>query len=249
MHFKDHFSQQAEAYNNFRPVYPQDLFEFLAQVVPSHDLAWDCATGNGQAAIGLAPHFSQLIATDASANQIRNARQRDNIIYRVATADHSKIDERSVDLITVAQALHWFDQEKFYAEAKRVLKLNGIIAIWTYNLLQISAEIDALVYAFYSGEIDAFWPSERCLVENDYRDIAFPFAPVTTPVFEMQTIWSFDQLLGYLGTWSAVQKYKLSTGKDPVAAFAKKIAEAWGDLLQKKRALWPMRVRAGRLVE
>ena len=248
MKFKDHFSRQASDYKNFRPDYPEALYDWLAKTTPAHDLVWDCGTGNGQAAGGLAKHFKKVSATDASARQIANAQPVDNVEYRVAPAENSQIATATVDLVTVAQAFHWFDQARFFAEAKRVLKNNGMLAVWTYNLLTIAPEIDALILEFYHGDIASYWPPERLLVENDYRDIEFPLVKIDTPQFEMKTEWTCRQLLGYLGTWSAAQKFKEATGKDPVQPFAEKIGNCWGELDRAKVAIWPMPLHAGRFI-
>src|SRR6266516_1372482 len=174
--FKDHFSGHAVEYAKFRPRYPDILFESLGSISPQHQLAWDCATGNGQAAVGLARHFDRVIATDASAQQIASAEPNDRISYRVAPAEASGIDSASVDLILVAQALHWFDLDRFFKEAKRVLKENGVLAISSYNVLEIAPEIDAIIWEFYRETTEPFWPPERELVETDSKDIKFPFA-------------------------------------------------------------------------
>src|SRR5437870_8355836 len=173
--FKDHFSGHAVEYAKFRPRYPDELFEYLALIAPRHELAWDCATGNGQAAVGLARHFGSVIATDASAEQIESAQPDDRVSYRVARAEASGIDSTSVDLILVAQALHWFDLDAFFTEAKRVLKDDGVLAISSYNVLQISAKIDLVIWKFYRETTGPFWPPERDLVVSDYKNIKLPF--------------------------------------------------------------------------
>src|SRR5438477_10706107 len=164
--FKDHFSGHAVEYAKFRPHYPDELFEYLALISPRHELAWDCATGNGQAAAGLARHFDRIIATDASAQQIASAEPNDRISYRVAPAEASGIDPDSADLILVAQALHWFDMDRFFTEAKRVSKEKGILAVSTYLHVRINPEIDAILSEFYHETTASYWPPERDLVET-----------------------------------------------------------------------------------
>ena len=166
--FKDHFSANAEKYGKYRPDYPAELFEFLSSLTPGHDLAWDCATGSGQAARGLVKYFHNIIATDASEQQIENAIRHEKILYQVALAHKTSLQTKTIDLITVAQALHWFDLERFYKEADRVLKQNGIIAVWTYNLLTISPGIDKIIKSFYYSVVGEFWPPERKFVESGY---------------------------------------------------------------------------------
>ena len=216
MKFKDHFSGQAVEYAKFRPRYPDKLFEYLASISPRHELAWDCATGNGQAAVGLARHFDSVIATDASAEQIASAEPNDRISYRVAPAEASGIDSASADLILVAQALHWFDIDRFFTEAKRVLKENGALAISSYNILEIAPEIDAIIWKFYRETTGRFWPPERELVETNYKSIRFPFAELPPLRFEMRERWNLHRLAGYLRTWSATQKFIGARGFDPV---------------------------------
>ncbi|KAA3619274.1 MAG: class I SAM-dependent methyltransferase [Calditrichaeota bacterium] len=245
MKFSDHFSRQSASYKNYRPDYPAALFTFLAEQAPSRNLAWDCATGNGQSALGLAPYFTSIIATDASSNQINNAVKLENIKYVVANAEKTILQDGSVDLITVAQAFHWFNSAKFYAEAKRVLKNRGIIAIWSYNLISISPNLDTVIADFYSTTLHGFWPEERQLVENNYQGISFPFRQITVPEFQMRAQWSFDHLIGYMGTWSAVQKYIKTNGIDPVAGCRAKLQAEWGDLTLVKDVSWPLTLIVG----
>jgi ubiquinone/menaquinone biosynthesis C-methylase UbiE len=173
--FKDHFSGHAEDYARFRPHYPGELFAYLGSICAEREDAWDCATGNGQAAIGLAAHFKRVIATDASMKQLESAPLDRRVQYRVSAAEESGLDSNSVDLITVAQALHWFDLPKFWTEAKRMLKPQGIVAVWSYNLVSIAPAIDRVVDRFYRDTVGPFWPLERAIVEAGYRTIDFPF--------------------------------------------------------------------------
>lgn len=243
--FKDHFSGASHDYQRNRPTYPAALFEFLAAHAPAHHCAWDCATGTGQAAHLLARHFERVIATDASATQIASAQRDPRIDFRVATAEASGIERTSVDLLTVAQALHWFDIAAFFAEARRVLKPRGIIAIWSYNLLTIEPAIDAVINHLYGPVLDDYWPAERKLVESDYRDIEFPFTPIATPAFSMESQWTLDQLLGYLRTWSAVRRYQSERGTDPVVATGEALLPLWGERESLRTIHWPMPVRVG----
>ena len=197
--FNDHFSDASQDYSKYRPHYPSELFTYLASICHQQYLAWDCATGSGQAAFGLAEHFDKVIATDASCAQIDSAsKHKANIHFNVATAEQSHIKAQSVDLISVAQALHWFDIDAFSQEVKRVLKPDGILCAWTYNLLSVEKEIDQIIKHLYGPVLDKYWPDQRMLVENDYRDINLPFNKKDAPRFEMTSEWTLDQLIGYL---------------------------------------------------
>jgi SAM-dependent methyltransferase len=243
--FKDHFSAHASEYATFRPRYPRELFCYLAAIVDNRQLAWDCATGNGQAAVPLAEFFDRIVATDASTQQIANAEPHQKIEYRVASAESSQIASNSVDLITVAQALHWFDLTQFYAETKRVLRPRGVIAAWTYNLLHIAPPIDRIVNHYYHHVVGSFWPAERVLVEK-FDELPFPFSTFAPPHLEMATSWSLDQLFGYLRTWSATQRFISANKSDPLESIERELRSAWGDPTQLHRVVWPLTLRVGR---
>ena len=243
--FKDHFSGHAADYARFRPQYPDELFRYLAGAAPSQQLAWDCATGNGQAAVALAGTFERVIATDASAEQIANATPHPKVEYRVAPAEISGIEEGTVDLLTVAQALHWFDLDRFYAETRRVLKERGVIAVWAYNLLEITPSIDAVVSHYYDDVVDAYWPPERRLVEK-FGELPFPFEEIVAPQFEMRSEWNLEHLVGYLGTWSATQRFIAANQRDPLETIEGKLRSVWGDANQLRNVAWPLTLRVGR---
>ena len=245
MQFKDYFSTRATDYAKYRPRYPAKLFEYLASLTEQHERAWDCATGNGQAALGLAPFFSHVIGTDASQSQLDSALQHEKIIYRVATAERTDIETASVDLVTVAQALHWFDLDAFYTEAKRVLKPKGVLAVWAYNLLEISAPVDALVNEFYGETVGPFWPPERVLIEEGYKSVPFPFREVTPPPVEMEASWNLFDLAGYLRTWSATKRFIEARGFDPVVNLANNLLPLWGTPEEEKQVRWPLHFRVG----
>jgi SAM-dependent methyltransferase len=242
--FKDHFSRQAADYAIFRPGYPQELFDYLGSIAPSRHLAWDCGTGNGQAAAGLASVFDRVIATDASEKQIANALPYEHVEYRVAAAENSGIQSGTIDLIMVAQALHWFDLDRFYAEARRVLKPNGVLAASAYNLLHIEPAIDEVVNRYYYEVVGPFWPPERELVEN-FANLPFPFQEIDPPKFEMTTQWNLDHLLGYLRTWSSTQRFIVAKGSDPLEQIADELRRAWGDSQQTRKVIWPLILRIG----
>jgi SAM-dependent methyltransferase len=244
MTFKNHFSKQAAGYAIFRPGYPPELFTYLGTVVLSHQFAWDCGTGNGQAAVALALVFDRVIATDASEKQIANAEPRERVEYRVAPAENSGIESGTIDLIMVAQALHWFDLDRFYAEARRVLKPDGVLAASAYNLLHIEPAIDEVVNQYYYEVVGPFWPPERQLVEQ-FADLPFPFHKIDPPKFEMTAQWNLDHLVGYLGTWSSTQRFIAAKGSDPLEQVTVELRNAWGDAQQTRKVIWPLTLRVG----
>lgn len=246
MTFKDHFTKQAESYAKFRPDYPDELFKFLASVSPSKELVWDCATGNGQAANGIAKYFKKIIASDASENQVLNAYKNEKIVYKVFPAENAGIESSTVDLITVAQALHWFNFEKFYDEVKRVLKKDGVIAVWMYGLIKISTELDLITNRFDNEILKNYWPPERQFFYEEYKTIPFPFEQVKTPEFNMSIDWTLENLTGFLSTWSAVQKFKEREKSDPIDLIRDDLQKAWGEEKIRK-AKWDLILKVGKV--
>lgn len=244
--FKDHFSGHSADYAKYRPGYPEELFEWLASRVRVHDLAWDVGTGSGQAARGLARHFRRVIASDAAAPQIRNAAPHERITYKVMPAEHTDLADGGVDLVTVAQALHWFDFERFYAEANRVLKADGVIAAWTYGLTRVSAEVDAIVRRYYTEIVGPYWPPERKYVDQNYQTVPFPFAAIDAPPFALSVQWTLEDLLGYLGTWSATRRYVQAHGRDPLDVIRDPLGLAWGGTESARLVTWPLSLRVGK---
>ena len=245
--FKDHFSPVAGHYADHRPTYPAALFDWIAQQCPQHELAWDCGTGSGQAAQGLAEHFAQVIATDASAAQIAQTTPDAHIHYRVAPAHRSGLEDQQADLVTVAQALHWFDLDAFYTEAIRVLKPAGIIAVWSYGITTVADDptINALIQSFYQHEIHTYWPPERKHVETRYQHIAFPFQRITPPDLAMSAHWNLPQLTGYLRSWSATGRFIQLNGFDPVCALEEKLKTCWGPATALHQIEWPLTLLVG----
>jgi len=245
--FHDHFSEVAGQYADYRPHYPAALFDFFATLVPRDALVWDCAAGSGQATIDLADRFDRVVATDASGEQLASAPPRPNVEYRVAPAEHSGLNNASIGLLTVAQALHWFDLDRFYAEGRRVLADNGLIAIWTYGMSTVEGdEVNDLLQDYYANIVGRYWPPERKLVEAGYRTIAFPFEELTTPAFRMEARWTLAQVLGYLGTWSATNRYIKATGRNPLGPLEAALKEVWPAPDQPRLLVWPLFLRFGR---
>lgn len=243
--FADHFSPVASAYADSRPDYPPALFDWLASICAARDLAWDCGAGSGQASIALASRFRRVIATDASAEQIVHATTHPNVEYRVAAAERSGLDPACADLVTVAQALHWFDLDRFWPEVRRVARREALFAAWTYGPLHVEgAEADALIQRF-RADIAPWWPAERRHVENDYRELSFPFARLETPAFAIEVGWGVDRLLGYLRSWSSVVRFRQSQGVDPMQAIETPLREAWGAQDGQRAIRWPLTVLCG----
>lgn len=246
--FHDHFSGVANRYADFRPHYPAALFDYLATLVPSDSVVWDCAAGNGQATHDLATRFAKVIATDASKEQIASAPPNPKVEFRVAPAEQSGLPDGSVELITVAQALHWFDFERFYAEAKRVLKPNGLLAAWAYGVNTVEGDaVNQVVQNFYEHVVGPYWPPERTLVEEGYRTIPFPFTGIAAPTFHMEAQWTPTQLLGYFSTWSATNRCIKATGRDPLKPLSAELARHWGDANSTRLVMWPLVLRIGRV--
>ena len=244
--FKDHFSGPAAAYAAYRPRYPRELALFLAQISPVCSRAWDCGCGSGQLSELLAEFFEQVVATDASARQIAEARPYPRVEYRCAPAEESGLAAHSTDLISVAQAVHWFDLDRFYEEVRRVGKPGSVLALIGYGTMEVEG-VQALVHAFYDGILEPFWPAERRQVETGYRLLDFPFTPVPVPSLQMNAAWDLAALMGYIGTWSAVQALEREKGPAPFQAFGRALRGAWGDPDTSRRVSWPLFVRAGRL--
>jgi SAM-dependent methyltransferase len=247
MSFKDHFSTQSAIYRSARPRYAPELFAWLAQQAPSRELAWDAGCGSGQASVGLAGHFSRVVATDPSAAQIAQAEVAVNIDYRVERAEDCSLADASVDLVCVAQALHWFDLDAFHAQVRRVLRPGGIVAEWTYADCHITPTIDAVKQRLYVDLLDSYWPPERRLVETGYAALEFPFLRLAAPDFGLNADWDLAQFLAYLRSWSATQRYQAALGSDPVAELESEFAAAWEDPATVRPVRWDLAIRVGRL--
>ncbi len=241
------FSQDSDQYAKNRPRYPDELFAYLSEISPAHDSAWDCATGNGQAAVSLANHFSRVEATDISAEQLQHHIAHPKVTYRICPAEHTPFADTSFDIVTVATAVHWFDQPKFFQEVDRVLKPKGILAIWSYGFFSISPEIDDLIARELFDPIDRFWAEGNRQMFRGYRDVVLPFEEVPDlPNFSMQLDWNWGQVSAFLRTWSAVKRYEAELGVNPVDRFEPKLSSVWEKPEKPKQAKMPLFLRACR---
>lgn len=245
---KDLFSRDAAGYARFRPTYPAALFDWLASVAPSRQLAVDVGTGNGQTAVELGARFAKVIALDPSDAQLANAVAHARVEYRRAAAEATGVDAGSADLVASSQAFHWFDQPRFYEEVARVLRPGGVLAVWTYGLALITPEVDAVIAELYGPYLGESWEPERRLIETMYRDVAFPEAwrKVEAPPFEMRARWGIGHLIGYLETWSALATYRRVRGEDPMEVIGPKLERAWGEASERE-VTWRVGLRAFRV--
>lgn len=242
----DLFSRAAPEYARYRPTYPERLFDLLAAATEPGS-ACDIATGSGQAAGALARRFGHVVALDASARQIAAARSHQRLSYAVARAEDLPIRDAAVDLVTVAQAAHWIRLEPFYEEVRRVLRPGGVVALWTYGLCRVDAAVDRVLGRFYDEVVGPYWPAERHLVDEGYRSMPFPFARVPLPELAIEAVWRRGQLLGYIRTWSAVERFRKARSEDPVAgSLVPELDEVWPDT-GPRRVCWPLTVLAGRV--
>jgi ubiquinone/menaquinone biosynthesis C-methylase UbiE len=246
---KDLFSKQAKTYAQFRPEYTDELYDFILQHVDNQQVVWDCATGNGQAAKVLAGHFTKVYATDLSQKQLDNAVQKGNIFYSNQTAESTTFEDNTFDLITVAQAVHWFDFDKFYAEAKRVAKPNATIAFWGYGNVKFDdKELDCQMWDFYSNRVGKYWNFERRHIEEEYRTLPFPFEEIESPKFSIVRKWQRHEFEGYLNSWSAVQNCKNTEGVNPVDDFMLDLSAVWGEF-ERKLLRFPLFLKMGKVVK
>ena len=241
----DHFSSISAGYSTFRPRYPRALFEFLAAIAPRRRLAWDCGAGTGQATVDLAEFFDHVVGTDVSAEQISRAPKHPKIEWIVSPAESVPLESGSVDLITVAQALHWFDHARFYAEVRRVAGPGAAIAAWTYAAPRMDGAVGEVLRRTMFETVGAYWPPERRYVDEEYRSIPFPFERTAAPAFALEEQWNLAQVAGYMRTWSATTRYVAAHQQDPIVAVGQELAGLWPDATQTKRITWPLIVLAG----
>ncbi|GGW94111.1 class I SAM-dependent methyltransferase [Salegentibacter mishustinae] len=243
---KDNFSSKSSSYAKYRPTYPQELYQFLKEKLHKTEKAWDCGTGNGQVAGALAKFFKEVQATDISQQQLDNAIRQPNIHYSVQAAEKTNFPDNSFDLITVAQAIHWFNFEAFYKEVARVLKPDGIIAVIGYSLFKSNPETDEVILKFYHDIVGPFWDEERKYLDKKYKTIPFPFIEIESPRFKQEYQWTFTHLIGYLKTWSAVKHYEKANGENPVDLIEEELKATFG---AKNKVVFPILFRLGKLAK
>lgn len=243
---KDYFSNNSAAYSQYRPTYPEGFFEYLKQIQPNRENAWDCGTGNGQIAQKLAVQFKNVFATDISQAQIEKALKLPNIFYSLQPAEKTNFPDQFFDLIIVGQAVHWFEFDRFYAEVKRTAKDHALIVLVGYGLLKVSHELDKVVDHLYRNIIGSYWDGERKYIDENYRTVPFPFEELDAPEFENTTQWTFEHLVGYLNTWSAVKHYIKEKGENPLEIIYQDLKDAWGPV--KTRTIrFPTFLRIGEI--
>ncbi|BDA79287.1 methyltransferase [Leptospira kobayashii] len=243
---KDQFSKQSDLYVKFRPSYPQEVFDFILSLVSARHLAWDVGTGNGQIAEVLSTYFDQVIATDISEKQISNAKKNEKIIYKLESAEKTDFPDNHFDLITVAQAIHWFDFSAFYSEVKRTGKRNGVLAVIGYGLLTTDSEIQKWILHFYSGVLGKYWDKERRYIDESYKTIPFPFEEIPAPAISNDFEWSVEQMIGYLKTWSAIQNYIKEKNQNPLESGLEDLKSIWGEG-KKRKVRFPILLRIGKI--
>ncbi|MCO6452520.1 MAG: class I SAM-dependent methyltransferase [Caldilineales bacterium] len=247
MTFRDHFSKQAASYARHRPGYPAELFDYLAGLAPAHNLAWDCGTGNGQAAVNLAERFARVVATDASSEQLANAFPHERVEYRNERSERTSLEASTVDLVTVATAVHWFDLDPFYAEVQRVTRPGGALAVWAYHLPRIAPGVDEWLAHYFRHTVRPYWPDRFYHIDEGYRNLYFPFAEIDPPDFHMETTWDLDCLIGFLFSWSLTQRFIEAKGSEPFEEQMTELSEIWGDKDARRQAIWPLHFRIGRV--
>lgn len=245
---KDNFSTQSDKYAKYRPTYPSDLFDFINSTVQNKQNAWDCGTGNGQIAYELAKTFDNVFATDISQSQVGNALQAYNISYSVQPAEKTNFNNDLFDLIVVAQAIHWFDFDQFYAEVKRTAKVNAFLCVVGYGRLEISEQIDSVIADFYDNVIGRYWDKERRFIDESYKTIPFPFNEIRSPNFVNTQQWTLEHLIGYLNTWSAVKHFIKQNNYNPIDKLQSDISQHWGNE-QTKLVNFPLLLRIGQISE
>lgn len=245
--FKDYFSESAGEYASYRPKYPDELAAFLASISGEGASAWEAGCGSGQLTHLLARHFTRVVATDPSADQLRHAPKLHNVEYRCVRAEESGLPARSADLCVAAQSAHWFDLEAYYGEVRRVGRSGAIVALITYALMRVDAELDELVRRFHETDLDPYWPPERRHVESGYATMPFPFGEMEAPEITMEARWTLPQLLGYMETWSGVRALIAKDGPARFDELAGRMARKWGPPSRRRPVRWPLAMRVGRL--
>jgi len=247
MDVKDHFSDRAAEYAAHRPTYPFALVDFLAEMSPRRDLAWDCGCGSGQLSVPLADRFERVIATDASAEQLARAARHPRVDYRCAPAEASGLPDGVADLAVAAQAAHWFDLAAYYAEVRRVGRPGAIVALVTYGNPTVDRDFDSVIGRFYAGVLGPYWAPGRRHVEDGYRSLPFPFVEIAAASLEIRVQWTLADVVGYVETWSAVRALERAQGRAPLETFHRALARVWGTDTAVRSVGWPLSLRVGRL--
>lgn len=242
---KDNFSTQANAYSRYRPYYPAEMIDYIVSFATGRQHALDVATGNGQVAAALATYFEKVYGTDISEKQLENATPVDNVTYRKEPAEHTNFEAASFDLITVGQGIHWFDFNAFYKEVNRLLKPGGILAVLGYGLFSTNVASDKILRHLYSEILGDYWDTERRYLDEDYKTIPFPFEEIPVKQFTNNFTWTFEQLTGYLETWSAVQHYIKKNNENPVDIIRDELKETWEQ--SDRSVTYPLLLRIGKL--
>lgn len=241
------YSPYARQYAQSRPGYPEELFKYLASLVDSHSIAWDCATGSGQAALSLVKYFDKVIATDVSSEQIKNAAEHSRIEYRVCPSENSGIPDRSVNLITAASAVHWFNLPEFYREVTRVMAPEGVIAVWTYHVGYIEPPFDELFLRFYQDILSPYFSEGARLVDNRYADIILPGNHLESKNFFVSVKWKIADMFNFIESWSGTQEYRKRKGENPVSLIEMDLRKLWGNPDQIHTLRWPLFIKIARV--
>lgn len=243
--FADYFSSHAASYALFRPHYPAAVAETVAKHAGAARMVVECGCGNGQLSVLLSEYFHEVIATDASAEQIQHAHLHPRVRYFTSRAECLPVADCSADAVVAAQAAHWFDLDHFYPEVRRVSKPDGVLALISYGSITLEGEIGQLVHQFEHDVLGSYWPPERALVEQGYRSLPFPFEEVAIPLSHIEAEWNYHQLVGYILTWSSVRALE-AAGRDALMTdFATQLRQGWGDVSLTRKARWPLSMRLG----
>ena len=246
--FLDFFTKQSKSYAQFRPRYPAALFDWIKSVVSARDVAWDCATGNGQAAVALAEFFFHVHATDGSGAQVAQGIPHPHVTYREALAQVSGLADHSVDLVTVAQALHWFAGDAFYREVRRVTRPGGLLIVWCYGFHRpMGDDLDPTIDHFSHEVLKSYWPENNRLIWNGYRDLPFPFAKLETPSLLLEAQANLFEYVGFIESWSATAKLRNAEGAASLEFFCEQLRDKWGDPIQKRPVVWDLSILAGQV--
>lgn len=248
MPFRDYFSEHSALYASARPSYPDELFRFVASIAPARGRVWDCATGSGQAAVELASYFAEVQATDASEDQIVNARPRAGVAYSVQAAEQSAFPPEAFDAVCIASAIHWFDYSRFYPEVKRVLKTGGAVVAWGYDHLSCWPEFDERFERVLGSSLAPYWPARKQLLHDGYRDVPFPFERVQPPRLNMEMEWGFDQLMAFVRSWSGTQRRIAAEGSGFFTSATDSLAALWGERERVRLCTMKLYILAGRYV-